>query len=162
MTRKNYNYIWELLRFTMGFIILWAFFDKLIGLGFTTLPENAWIAGGSPTFGFLNFASKGIFSGFFNAISASPIIDWLFMAGLLLVGISLILGIFMKISSYSGAFMMFLMWLAVLPPEHHPFLDEHIIYILVLFGTAKYAGFWIGLRGRLKQFNIVKKFKFLE
>ena len=31
---------------------------------------------------------------------------------------------------------MFLMWSAFLPPEHHPFLDDHIIYGLVLLGLA--------------------------
>lgn len=162
MTKKNINYIWEFLRLGMGLIILWAFFDKLIGLGFTTVPDKSWIAGGSPTMGFLGFAAKGPFSFIFNNVAGNPIIDWLFMIGLLLIGICLIFGLGMRMASYSGALLMFLMWSAVLPPEHHPFLDEHIIYALVLLGTAKYAGFWLGLRSKWKNFKIVRRFKFLE
>ena len=51
------SHIWGALRFGMGWIFIWSFLDKLFGLGFPTSPESAWIAGGSPTFGFLNFGT---------------------------------------------------------------------------------------------------------
>lgn len=37
------------LRLTTGFIFLWAFLDKLFGLGFSTPSERAWINGGKPS-----------------------------------------------------------------------------------------------------------------
>ena len=43
------------LRLVMGFIFLWAFFDKVFGLGFATTTDKAWIYGMSPTTGFLSF-----------------------------------------------------------------------------------------------------------
>ena len=47
-----------MLRFAMGFIFLWAFFDKVFGLGFATTADKAWIRGGSPTTGFLANADR--------------------------------------------------------------------------------------------------------
>ena len=52
-------YIWALPRFSLGWIFLWAFVDKLFGLGFATESGKGWIDGGSPIFGFLNFAARG-------------------------------------------------------------------------------------------------------
>ena len=45
--------VFVMLRLAMGFIFLWAFFDKVFGLGFATTSEQAWINGGSPTSVFL-------------------------------------------------------------------------------------------------------------
>jgi thiosulfate dehydrogenase [quinone] large subunit len=45
-----------LARIGLGWTFLWAFADKLWGLGFSTLPEKSWLAGASPTTGFLKFA----------------------------------------------------------------------------------------------------------
>jgi len=50
----------------------------------------------------------------------------------LLIGLSLILGVFMRMAIFSGSLMLVLMYLAVLPPEHNPIIDDHIIYSLVL------------------------------
>jgi thiosulfate dehydrogenase [quinone] large subunit len=63
----------------MGLIFLWAFFDKLLGLGFATKAENAWINGGSPTSGFLLHGTKGPFAEFFQSLAGIPTVDWLFM-----------------------------------------------------------------------------------
>src|SRR3989338_5201147 len=127
---KN-QYILALLRISLGFIFLWAFLDKLFGFGFSTLPENSWLNGGSPTLGFLS-SVKGPFASIYNAIAGNPVTDILFMLGLFLVGLSLMLGILTRIASYSGILMTFLIWTASLPIKSNPFLDQHIIYILVL------------------------------
>ena len=135
------------LRFVMAFIFLWAFFDKLLGLGFATAPERAWLAGGSPTTGFLTNSPHGAFADLFNSLAGSGLVDWLFMMGLLFVGITLTLGIMVKLGSFSGILMMILMYLAVgLPPENNPVIDDHVIYALVMgmfmFSTpGKYFGF---------------------
>jgi len=38
----------------------------------------------------------------------------------------------MRIAAASGAAMLVLMWSAVLPPENNPFMDDHLVYALVL------------------------------
>jgi len=120
------------LRLAMGFTFLWAFLDKLFGLGFATTAAKAWIHGGSPTYGFLTMATKGPFVEFFKSLAGSPIVDWLFMIGLLAVGLTLIFNRLVKWGAFAGGLMMFLMYLAALPPANNPVIDDHIIYILVL------------------------------
>ena len=72
------NKMWSVLRIALGFVFLWAFLDKLFGLGFATTPEKSWLAGGSPTFGFLNFAVKGPFASFYHSIASSVLVEWLY------------------------------------------------------------------------------------
>jgi len=131
------KFIWTLLRLSLGFIFIWPFADKLLGLGFNTAKEAAWINGGSPTTGFLTNAIRGPFAEFFQSlaglsVSGVNIIDWIFMLGLLGVGISLILNKLVPWGAAAGSAMLLLMWLAVLPPEHNPFINDHIIYTLML------------------------------
>jgi len=155
------RYIWAALRLGMGWLLLWSFLDKLFGLGFATAPGDAWIAGGSPTFGYLNFATSGPLSAFFQNLAGNVVVDWLFMLGLLLIGLALILGIGVKIAGYSGALLVFSLWLSHLPPENNPFLDEHIIYLIVLIGLARVkAGQWVGLGKWWSE--RVKNYPFLE
>ncbi|RME77673.1 hypothetical protein D6774_03665, partial [Candidatus Woesearchaeota archaeon] len=119
------------LRIALGWIFLWAFLDKTFGI-YPPAAENAWIAGGSPTTGFLANAPSGPFAELFHALAGSALVDWLFMLGLLGIGLALIFGIAMRLATWSGSILLGLMWLAVLPPEHNPLIDDHIIYILVL------------------------------
>ncbi len=119
-------------RLAMAWIFLWPFFDKLLGLGFATTAENAWIRGGSPTFGFLQFGTTGPFAGIFQPMAGNLFVDLLFMVGLLGIGLALALGIGMRIACASGSLMLVLMWLAALPPAHNPFLDDHLIYPVLL------------------------------
>ena len=101
------------LRIAFGLTFLWAFFDKLFALGFSTgrsvNPETgvetvdrfgdaAWINGGSPTEGFLKFGADGPFKGFYNDIAGDAWANWLFMLGLLGIGLALTLGIGMRIA----------------------------------------------------------------
>jgi thiosulfate dehydrogenase [quinone] large subunit len=120
------------LRFVMSFIFLWAFFDKLFGLGFATAPEKAWIHGGSPTTGFLSGAVKGPFVEIFHSLAGVAVVDWLFMLGLLVVGITLLFNKYVLWGAVAGIIMMLLMWLALLFPANNPIIDEHIVYALVL------------------------------
>ena len=172
MTSKKLEYFWGILRICLGIIFLWAFVDKLIGLGYATcnteegiqvLCEKAWISGGSPTYGFLKFAAKGPFALYFQSLAGNPLVDSLFMLGLLGVGLALILGVFTRIASVSGALMLFLMWLAVLPPENNPFLDDHIIYLILMIGfIIVRAGRYLGLGNWWHKTRLVKKHPWLE
>lgn len=152
-----------LLRITMALIFLWAFFDKLLGLGFSTLAKDAWIYGASPTSGFLKFGTEGPLQTSFTKLAGQPIVDWLFMMGLFFIGTAILLGIGMKIAAYTGSLLMFLIWLSLFPPEHHPFLDEHIMYILILLILwQQQAGGTFGLGNWWEQQTIVKKHSWLE
>ena len=123
---------WLGLRLMMGLIFLWAFVDKLFGLGFATTLENAWINGGSPTSGFLLNATRGPLAEFFKGLAGMPAVDWLFMLGLLFVGLSVTFNRYLKWGALAGGAMLLLMYLAVFPPANNPLLDDHLVYILVL------------------------------
>jgi thiosulfate dehydrogenase [quinone] large subunit len=120
------------LRFIMSFIFLWAFFDKLFGLGFATPSAKAWIHGGSPTTGFLAGAVQGPFAGLFHSLAGLMIVDWLFMLGLLFIGLTLLFNRYVFWGALAGIVMLILMWLALLFPANNPIIDEHIVYALVL------------------------------
>ncbi len=164
MTYAKDQVLLGVLRILMGWLFLWAFVDKLFGWGFATAPANAWIRGGSPTYGFLANSPKGPLKEIFNAMAGSGFVEWLFMLGLLGIGVALMLGIGTKIAGYSGALLMLLMWLAVLPPKQNPFLDDHIMYliILLLFTRAAGCGTWIGLGKWWRRRGIVRKYSWLE
>ena len=119
-------------RIALGWYLFWAFIDKTFGLGFATPPEGGWIRGGSPTSGFLTYATRGPLAGLYQSLAGNPLIDVLFMSGLLGLGLALLLGIGLKVAGITGPIMMVLMWSSALPPEHNPLIDEHIIYALVL------------------------------
>lgn len=120
------------LRLALSFIFLWAFFDKVFGLGFATPSVKAWIHGGSPTTGFLSMAVKGPFASIFHQMAGVALVDWLFMLGLLFVGATLLFNRYVFWGSLAGIAMLGLMWLALLFPQNNPIIDEHIIYILIL------------------------------
>ena len=124
--------IWFKLRLVMSLIFLWAFVDKLFGLGFATKSENSWLNGGSPTSGFLLNATHGPFAEFFKSLAGVAVVDWLFMLGLLFVGLTLLINRFVSWGAIAGGVMMALMWLSAFPPANNPVLDEHLVYILVL------------------------------
>mgnify|MGYP000473142558 CR=1 FL=1 len=129
---KKVRYLLAAIRISLGWVFLWGFLDKLFGFGRSTAPENAWLAGGSPTSGFLSFAAKGPLAQLYNGMAGNPLIDVLFMVGLLGLGLALLLGIGLKIASVAGPLLMLLMWSAQLPPATNPFIDNHIIYALML------------------------------
>ncbi len=161
-----------LLRISLGWIFLWAFVDKLFGLGFATchtetgvtelLCQNAWLSGGSPTTGFLTHGTQGPFAGIFQAMAGNPIVDWLFMLGLLGIGVSLILGIAMKLGGWSAAIMMVILYLATLSPENNPIVDDHIVYAFAALALAySDAGKTFGLGEWWAKTDLVKKNKWL-
>jgi thiosulfate dehydrogenase (quinone) large subunit len=127
--------VWAVTRVGLGFIFLWAFLDKAFGLGRSTPAAKSWLNGGSPTTGFLS-GVDGPFAGVFNGLAGNALADLLFMAGLAGIGIALIAGIGMRIAAVSGVLMMVLMWAAGLPIATNPFLDDHLIYALVIAGIA--------------------------
>ncbi len=155
-------FAWSLLRISLGWIFLWAFIDKLFGLGFATSPEASWLAGGSPTTGFLKFGTQGPLAPLFQGMAGSAFVDWLFMLGLLCIGVALLLGIATRIAGYAGALLMLLMYLAVLLPEHNPIIDDHIVYAIVLLGLTTVPSGMCSISSKWNQLGIVKKHPWLS
>ncbi|MCG8922832.1 DoxX family membrane protein [Lentzea sp. CC55] len=156
------------LRIATGLLFLWAFVDKAFGLGYATQPKNAWFEGGSPTKGFLSRVAVGPFEPVFHDIAGAWWADVLFMAGLLAIGVALVLGIGLRIAAAGGAVMMLLMWAAEWPPAQHtsggeptmstnPVIDYHVVYALVLIALAATAsGATRGLARRWNTLPVVK------
>jgi thiosulfate dehydrogenase (quinone) large subunit len=154
---KAARYVAAITRVALGFTFLWAFVDKLFGFGFATPSERAWINGGSPTTGFLK-GVEGPFAGMYNGIAGNAFFDWMFMLGLLGIGTALILGIGMRIAAVAGSALLVLMWTASLPLTTNPFLDDHLIYALVLVLLALIgAGNTLGLGAAWQKLPLIKR-----
>jgi thiosulfate dehydrogenase (quinone) large subunit len=147
------------LRIAFGLTFLWAFFDKLLALGYSTgavlneqgtktgidfFSKDAWINGGNPTLGFLKFGASGPFKGFYNAIAGETWVNVLFMFGLLAIGIALTFGIAMRLGTIAGFVMYVMMWTVALWPANNPILDDHILGALsmVVLGLALAGDTW--------------------
>jgi thiosulfate dehydrogenase (quinone) large subunit len=166
---RAFRYVFAVTRISLGWVFLWAFLDKTFALGFATgvdpetgavdrFGDAAWINGGSPTEGFLAFGTSGPFADLYQNIAGAAWADWLFMTGLLGIGLTLMLGIGMRIGTISGALLVTLMWTAALPPENNPFMDDHIIYALVLVSLMlANAGHTLGLGKYWEKLPLVAK-----
>ncbi len=150
---------WTVLRILLGWSFLWAFLDKMFGLGFSTCrgfgPEGtaassidffcdaAMINGGSPTYGLLEFGTQGSHTGGlfrWMASSSATTIGWadvLFMLALLLGGVALMLGVGTRIAAIGSAILMFFMFLALdVWPDNNPINSSHSIEMVVYLGIA--------------------------
>lgn len=163
-----------LTRISLGLVFLWAFFDKLIGLGFATcrnadtdaievMCSKAWLEGGSPTTGFLKFGTSGPFADFYQGLAGNVLVDWLFMLGLLGIGVALTFGIAMRLGAASAAAMLVMMYTAALPLENNPVIDDHIVYALLALSLWKLdAGKVLGMGERWSQSSFAKNWSLLR
>ncbi|GAA4346472.1 hypothetical protein [Angustibacter luteus] len=160
---KALRYVGAAIRISLGWIFLWAFVDKLFGLGHETASKAAWIHGGHPTEGFLKFAAAGPFKDFYHGFAGAAWADWLFMIGLAGLAIGLLSGVAIRVTAAAAAAMLVLMWTAVLPPENNLFLDDHIIYALVVVALALgNAGDTFGLGKAWGELAVVKDHGWLK
>ncbi len=155
-----------LLRIALGWIFLWPFLDKTFGLGYATPEERAWVNGGHPTRGFLG-NSEGWFEDVFRGMADSVVVEWLFMMGLLLIGLALILGVGVRVAAVSGTVMLLLMYLAEVPFQkgeaNNPAIDDHIVYALALLALAGLrAGRFLGLGRWWSRQPLVQRQPWLE
>ncbi|MGY0536389.1 hypothetical protein ACW14X_02655 [Nocardioides sp. YJ-D4] len=168
------------LRIGFGLTFLWAFFDKLLALGFHTgaitneagtrtgidffAEDAAWINGGSPTEGYLsNVPENNWLQGMWNDMAGQWWVDGLFMLGLLGVGLTLTLGIGMRIGAIAGAAMYLLMWFASFPLQQNPIIDEHLLGALTVGVLAlTYAGDTWGFGRRWARQPIVMRHGWLR
>ena len=154
-------------RLSIGFVFLWAFLDKTFGWGYTTPSARSWINGGSPTKGFLSHVAAGPFVSTFHSLAGNLLVDWLFMLGLLAVGVAFMAGIALRPAALAGTLMLAMMWAAEWPPAKigsagptmstNPLVDYHVIYALVLLVIAWASSDPVfGLGNRWSQLPIVR------
>ncbi|MDP3999793.1 MAG: DoxX family protein [bacterium] len=140
-----------LLRVGMGWLMFYA--------GITKVLDPTWSAAGylvnAKTFTglFQWFAQPGIL----------PVVNFINEWGLTLLGVSLILGVFVRLSSILGAALMMLYYFPVLTFPYilpHSFIvDEHIIYALaLLYLAAVRAGRSYGLENWCSNLPICVQF----
>ena len=91
------------------------------------------------------------------------VVDWLFMLGILAIGLPLVLGIGVRIAASIGVVMLLIMYSALLLPEHNPVLDDHIIYAVIMLGLAVVnPGYHLGLGRWWGRMKLVSKFPILK
>ncbi|NPC95972.1 DoxX family protein [Nocardioides sp. zg-DK7169] len=156
------RYVGAVLRISLGWVFLWAFLDKLFGLGFATERGSSWLNGGSPTEGFLSFGTSGPFADTFQSLAGHTLVDVVFMVGLAGIGLALVLGIGVRIAAVSGAVMLVFMWAAALWPENNPFMDDHLVYagLLVMLALLD-SGRTLGLGALWARLPLVQRHRWL-
>lgn len=151
------------LRIAFGLTFLWAFVDKIWGLGFATPPAGAWVRGGDPTYGFLAKGSSGPLASFYRSLAGQGWVTVLFMVGLLAIGLALVLGIGLRVTAVAGGLLYLMMWSAALPPTTNPVIDDHILGLLsVLVFAATDAGLVWGLGRWWRRTALVQRFPVLR
>ncbi|HEY4499535.1 MAG TPA: DoxX family protein [Candidatus Paceibacterota bacterium] len=144
-----------LLRIAMGSLFFYA--------GITKVMNPAWSAGG-----YIRGAKN--FVDFYNWLlqpNILPIINFLNAWGLTLLGIALVLGLFVRLGSVGGIFLMAMYYLVILdfpyPNAHAYIVDEHIMYIMaLLILTAFSAGRVWGLETWCSNLPICSRFPVLR
>lgn len=116
------------LRISLGCMFFYA--------GITKVLNPAWSAEGY-------LKSAKTFAGFYQFLAQSsiiPFINFINEWGLTLIGVALILGIAVRLSSILGAVLMLLYYFPILdfpyPNPHAYIVDEHIIYICAFLVLA--------------------------
>ncbi|MCG8450380.1 MAG: DoxX family protein [Pirellulales bacterium] len=153
-SERGIGYAITIARVAMGWIFTQAGLDKILD------PE--WTAAG-----FLQFAipEGNPFASLWAGMVGSPLVDNLVQWGLFLIGVSLILGFFVRWAALWGAVMMVLFWMAslqgglgqFLPLEHGWVIDDHLIYAALLyFLGAVGAGRILGLDAVIERSDFVK------
>ncbi len=140
-----------LLRISMGWMMLYAGLTKILNPNWSA----AFYLKDAKTFG-------GFFQWFLRP-DILPVTNFLNEWGLTILGVSLILGIFVRLTSIYGVALMMLYYFPILdfpyPNPHAYIVDEHLIYAAVLlFFAAIRAGRAWGLEGLCSRLPICSKF----
>lgn len=140
-----------LLRISLGWFFFYAGITKLLNPDWTSKGYLS----GAKTFSF--------FYQWLTNYGIIQVVDFLNEWGLTLLGISLILGVVVRLSSYLGILLMFLYYIPILDfpyPNTHSFIvDEHIIYIfaLLVLAASRSGSIW-GLETWCASLPLCKRF----
>jgi thiosulfate dehydrogenase (quinone) large subunit len=110
-------------RVTLGLLMLYAGFSKII--------DTSWTAKGY----LLSAKSFAGFYGFLASPALLPYVDFANKWALFFLGLSLITGLFLRLSGVLGALLMILYYFPVLSfpyVAHGLLIDEHLVYAAVL------------------------------
>lgn len=114
-------------RLSLGWLMFYAGFSKIIN------PE--WTSKGY-------LLSAKTFTGFYGFLASPavlPYIDFVNKWALLLLGVSLLTGLFVRVSGYLGALLMVLYYLPGLTfprVDHGILVDDHIVYAAIMIYFA--------------------------
>ncbi|MDO8594204.1 MAG: DoxX family protein [bacterium] len=139
------------LRLALGELFFYA--------GITKVLDPSWSAAGY-------LMSAKTFPGLYEWFASPdmlPFINFVNEWGLTLIGLFLVLGIFVRVSSFAGVALMILYYLPILDgwyPNTHSFLvDEHIVYVGALLTLATFrAGRVFGLEKWCSSLPICSRF----
>lgn len=152
--KKYSSLLLTILRILVG----WHFLYE----GFTKLMDPAWTAK------FYLLGSNWIFAGLFHWMASTPevlkVVDFLNVWGLILIGLSLFIGLFVRWSSVAGAVLLFFYFVAYPPIFGHTlgvpaegsyqWVDKNLIEIFILLVFAGLpVGFLFGLDRWLKRWK---------
>jgi uncharacterized membrane protein YphA (DoxX/SURF4 family) len=152
---KKYSiYFLTVLRILVGWHFLYEGITKLISAGWTSK--------------FYLLGSKWIFADFFHMLASSPgilkVVDFLNIWGLILIGLSLFVGLFVRWSSLAGAILLFFYFIAyppilgytfgVVAEGNYQWVDKNLIelFLLVVFVTLP-ADYFFGADRWLKHWK---------
>lgn len=140
-----------LVRVSLGWLFFYAGLSKILTPG--------WSAAG-----YINGAQSGtwLYSLFLNS-SILPVVNALVQYGLLLLGVALILGVFVRLSALLGSLLMILLYFPILTFPYAGktafIIDDHIIFIATLALLAAFrAGRVWGLAGWCSRLPICSRF----
>ncbi len=150
-------------RLSMGWVFLWAFLDKLFGLGHETAEQGRLDQRRQPHQGLPRLRRHGPVQGLLQRHRRRRL-------GRLAVHDRparhrhrAVLGIAMRVAAAAGVLLLVLMWTAVLPPANNPFMDDHLIYAMVLvLITALGAGHTWGLGRTWESLALVRRTPWLR
>ncbi len=155
-------YAISIVRIIFGWMFLWAFFDKMFGLGFETPAGSGFIDGGSPS-SFAVYVTDGLFKDFYLSIAGNGFIDILMMLGIIALGVSLTFGIASKLGTIGSVAFFLIMFSMHIPPTDNPLVDYHILYAFAIVAVYYLGGFRkLSLHDKWKSLKIVKRFPILE
>lgn len=144
-----------LLRLSMAWVFLYAASHQVL------------VPGWSVT-GFLGTAKT--FHGFFQLFAGpviAPVVSFLVEYGHLLIGLSLLTGLLVRVSSLAAIGLMILYWMAhmnfpYISNTNNFIVDEHIVYALVLaLLIARHAGHIVGLDAWISRWRASRNHPFL-
>lgn len=142
LTRAG-EYLLLLLRVTMGWLLLYSGYSKLI--------DNSWSIATS-------LSGSHYAQSLYTMLSSQPALDILntwYPIALIACGIMIFTGLWMKIGAGISILLLILTYIPTLPSPlfslSHTFIDSHIIYILVILAlTTIHAGKLWGLDASIR------------
>ena len=147
------------LRLSLGWVFLWAFLDKAFGWGLATHAEAPGSAAAArPPASWRSRPPVDRLEGIYHDLAGQTWADWLFMVGLLGIGVALLAGIATADRRRGRAHCS---WSDVgrrAAPGQQPFMDDHLVYAMVLVLLAALsAGRTWGLGRAWESLGIVKR-----